>query len=274
MSGWVAGAIVVGAGIGAYSAKESAEEQAEATQGAARIGAESTGEAIDLQRQMYEEDVARQEPWREAGVNALARMQGMTEQGFTMGDFQADPGYQFRMEEGVKALDRSASSKGMLLSGAQLKGLTRYGQGMGAQEYGAAYGRWGDAYNRLAGLAGVGQTATGAMQQAGQQFGQQAGAYGVQGGVNQANALLAGGQARASAYQGYGQAAGRAAGQFTDYYQNKPPGGVSPGYQDSGLGYYGSPDYQFPTSYASSPYSAGQGLDYYSSPDYQFPTSY
>jgi hypothetical protein len=61
--------------------------------------------------------------------------------GPTEAELRADPGYQFRVSEGQKALERSAAGKGLLLSGGQLKDLTRFGQDMGAQEYGAAYAR-------------------------------------------------------------------------------------------------------------------------------------
>jgi hypothetical protein len=61
--------------------------------------------------------------------------------GPTEAELHADPGYQFRVAEGQKALERSAAGKGLLLSGGQLKDLTRFGQEMGAQEYGAAYAR-------------------------------------------------------------------------------------------------------------------------------------
>lgn len=57
-------------------------------------------------------------------------------------NFEADPGYQFRLSEGNKALDRSAASRGMLLSGAQAKGLTDYNQGMASQEYGNWWNRY------------------------------------------------------------------------------------------------------------------------------------
>jgi hypothetical protein len=63
------------------------------------------------------------------------------------------PGYQFRMDEGVQARDRSAAARGMALSGAQQKALTEYGQGLADQTY-------GQQLNRLASLAGTGQTAT------------------------------------------------------------------------------------------------------------------
>jgi hypothetical protein len=63
------------------------------------------------------------------------------------------PGYQFRLAQGQQALERSAAARGRALSGQQLQALTGYGQGMAAQEF-------GDYYNRLAALSGIGQTST------------------------------------------------------------------------------------------------------------------
>lgn len=67
--------------------------------------------------------------------------------------FYQSPGYQFRLNQGIQALDRSAAARGRLNSGAQSKALMRFGQGLASQEF-------GNYTNRLAGLAGVGQTAT------------------------------------------------------------------------------------------------------------------
>jgi len=54
---------------------------------------------------------------------------------------RSTPGYQFRMDEGVNALNRAAAAKGMLYSGAQQKGLTTYGQGLADQTYNALMDR-------------------------------------------------------------------------------------------------------------------------------------
>ena len=51
------------------------------------------------------------------------------------GGFETSPGYQFRMDEGGRAVDRSASARGLLLSGAQNKALTRFGQGEASNEF-------------------------------------------------------------------------------------------------------------------------------------------
>lgn len=100
------------------------------------------------------------------------------------GGFYASPGYQFRLDEGTRALDRSAAARGMLLSGAQNKALTRYGQGVASEEF----GNYANALRNIAGLGQVsGQTASSA-----------AGQYGV----NAGNAIMSGGMARASGYMG------------------------------------------------------------------------
>lgn len=70
-------------------------------------------------------------------------------------NFQAsDPSYAWRFNQGQQAIDRSAASRGMLLSGSQLKASQEFGQGMASQEY-------GNQFNRLSGLAQNAQNAAG-----------------------------------------------------------------------------------------------------------------
>jgi hypothetical protein len=52
-----------------------------------------------------------------------------------------DPSYGFRFAEGQKALERSAASKGTLLTGGTLKALAQYGQGLASTEFGNIFGR-------------------------------------------------------------------------------------------------------------------------------------
>lgn len=61
---------------------------------------------------------------------------------FTLEKFQQDPGYAFRMSEGLKALDRTAAARGGLISGSALKAASRYGQDMASQEYQNAFNRY------------------------------------------------------------------------------------------------------------------------------------
>ena len=98
-----------------------------------------------------------------ANVNKDLGDFGSLSKSFSMDDYQEDPGYKFRLSEGQKALDRSASARGGLFSGAAGKALTNFNQESASQEYGKAYDRYNtnqtNLFNRLSGLAGTGQTA-------------------------------------------------------------------------------------------------------------------
>lgn len=103
----------------------------------------AANQSAAMQWQMYQQQREDLQPWREAGSKSLEKMQGEDYmKDFSMADFEADPGYAFRMAEGQKALERSASARGNMFGGAQAKALTKYGQDMGAQEYQASYDRF------------------------------------------------------------------------------------------------------------------------------------
>jgi hypothetical protein len=201
---WVATAVIGSTAVGLYSANKAAKTQA----GAA-------AQAADVQQQQFEQTRADQAPYREAGYNALAELQRTAGNvpgafKFGAGDYQADPGYAFRLSEGQKALDRQAAARGGLISGGALKAATRFGQDMGSQEYQSAYNRaltgYGtdvarenQLYNRQAALAGIGQTATNLVGTAGQNYATNvgnlmtgAGAAQAAGQVGAANALTGG----------------------------------------------------------------------------------
>jgi len=72
-------------------------------------------------------------PYRDLGVFGANELRALL--GAGPGEFEEDPGYQFRLGEGTKALERGAAARGGLLSGAQGKALTRFGQELGTQEY-------------------------------------------------------------------------------------------------------------------------------------------
>lgn len=215
------------AALGAAASKKAASAQADATKS-----------AQDAQERIFERSVELTAPQRQIGQNALAQMAylsgvgpqpyvGMQGQPLRIrkGDgrylveqfvddewsptsntfksrgaaarfleprkakgFQQTPGYQFRLEEGTNALEKMAAARGLRMGSPTLKAAQRYGEGLAADEYNTYV-------NRLAGLAGTGQTATSQQIGAGQNF---ANAFG--------NAAMQGGQARASGYQGVGQA--------------------------------------------------------------------
>lgn len=66
--------------------------------------------------------------------------------------FQTTPDYQFRLQQGQKALDQSAAARGNLLSGKQVKASQEFGGNLASGEY----NNW---FNKLAGVSGQGQAA-------------------------------------------------------------------------------------------------------------------
>jgi hypothetical protein len=114
---------------------------------------------------------------------------------FGMQDFQQDPGYAFRMSEGLKALDRQAAARGGLISGAALKAATRYGQDKASDEYMNAFNRYqtnrANQLNPLQSLAGQALSSANTIGTAGQNYANQAG-----------EAYQGIGNARASGYMG------------------------------------------------------------------------
>ena len=251
MSGWVAGAAVVGAGIGAYATMSAGEAQADAAKSAAQSSAGAQVYATDVQKQMFDKQLELQKPWQEAGVNALGKLTSGINSGqfgtvnpfsFTAQDFNKfqDPGYAFRLAEGNKALNQSAATRGGLISGNALKAAQRYGQNMGSQEFQNAYTRAltgynanqqarTNAYNQLAGVSGTGQTSAQQIGQAGMTTGANIGNLAMTNAANQGNALMAQGNARASAYTGLGSSAGQALGGIGNYLRQYNSGSsVSP----------------------------------------------
>ena len=104
------------------------------------------------------------------------------------GEFYASPDYQFRLQQGIKAIERSKAASGKLRSIDAVKSINNYAQGEASSEY-------GNYVNRLAALAGIGQSATESTANAASQYG-----------ANANNATMAAGNARASAYANTGSA--------------------------------------------------------------------
>lgn len=194
---------VVGAGVSIYSANK----QAGAAKDAARAQQQATDASLALQREQYNQTRADQEPWRQAGVGALGRLQN------PLASFEASPDYNFRMSEGMKGVNQNRATAGLLKSGSALRGISDYAQNTAAGEF-------GDWWNRQSGLAGLGQTANSANQQAGSQYAN-----------NSQNALMQNAGVQGSSYMNqanaWAQGLGGAAGSLAWGLNNYPFGGNS-----------------------------------------------
>jgi hypothetical protein len=138
-------AIAGSAAVGAATSIFGGNKQAKASKDAAKAQLKATQATIAQQERALEQQIGLQEPFRQTGVNALAGYEAASAPTYTpfgMAQFNADPGYEFRMAEGMKALERSAASRGILQSGGTLKDITRFGQDTASQEYQNAFQRY------------------------------------------------------------------------------------------------------------------------------------
>ena len=214
----VAVAVVGSAVVGAYSSSQASKAQAKSAQQGMAAEERIAAENRELQRELAEQQREDFAPWRDIGQKALDQIWSGVQSGeFEVGDIDVtkDPGYQFRMDQGIEALDKSAAARGRLLSGAQQKGLTDYAQGVASQEYANAYAREANEkarrYNMLSSLSSGGQASAAGQAQATGQLSQSEGNILANLGRSQNITQQNIGSARAGAYQGTAQAVNQAA---------------------------------------------------------------
>lgn len=215
----------------AYSANKAAKTQAASAQDANAEQGRQYDQTRTDQLALQERQRQDQQPWMDAGKASLADLStGMAPGGrftkpFSLADYAADPGYQFRVQQGEQGINRAAAARGGWNSGATLKALARFNQDQGSQEYGNAYTRFNNDQNtqvsRLQSLAGIGQSATNVVgQQGSNAYGQIANA-GQNASNNIAQNMMGAGNARASGYVGGANAINGGISQYMNYTQNQ-----------------------------------------------------
>lgn len=203
-AGIVGGAGLAGSAIAAHGAGKASDKQAQAAADAGAVQERIAQKNLDFQKQIYGDQQALAKPYVEAGTEALGKLKNFGEFQIPGADFMQDPGYQFRVKQGMQAIERSAAAKGNLLSGGTAKALERYGQDYASGEYNNVYNRryqqYLDNYNRTANLAGVGATASQNLSGAGSQLGGRVGDILSNDANAQGAAINNAGAARASGY--------------------------------------------------------------------------
>jgi hypothetical protein len=197
-----------------------------AAKDAANTQAKSAADANALLYKMYGESKALQEPYRAAGVTAQNRLMdvlglsgntgaagyGSATKDFAPSDLTTDPSYQFRLNEGLKALDRQAAARGGLISGGAIKAAQEYGQQSASQEYQNAFNRYqtnrSNLLQPLGNLVSSGQNAAA-------NVGSAAGSYGT----NAANNITSAGAANAAGSMGAANAISGGVNQYLNYTQ-------------------------------------------------------
>lgn len=250
ITGIAAGGSAVAGAVGSANAAGAQEKSA---QDALNFAREQYYQNRSDNQTIYNQQRQDSAPWLGAGQSSLGELMrqmgaGNFDTSVNPQNIANDPGYQFRMQQGQQALERSASARGMMNSGGALKSLSRYSQGVASDEYQNAWNRNQaentGRYNRLAGIAGVGQTAAQQMGSYGSQYGQAMNAASSQygnaaqnayGGIG--NAQSGGAMGQANAVSGGFGALGNASTMYGLYQalqnQNIPSQGQSTGYASS-----------------------------------------
>jgi hypothetical protein len=221
---WMVPAAIIGGSLLSSDAASSA--------GSAQAAA--SDRAATLSNEQFQQTRQDQMPWMQAGERALGKLEGAVDYTpFGMDQFNADPGYAFRLKEGQKTLDSQAAARGGLISGNALRAAVGYGQDMGSQEYQNAFNRYQtERASKLAplqSLAGVGQTTAANL-----------GATGAANANAMGNYLTSGAAASAAGQVGAANAYTNGLGTYLNYNQgnnlvaalNRRPVGNSGGYTD------------------------------------------
>ena len=170
--------------------------QRDAIRYAADRSLEGTKAAINAQKEFYQQ--ARQDtaPWRTGGAMAVNRLAEIIQRG--PGDYTQSPGYQFRLSEGQKAIERSAAARGRALDPATMKALTRYGQDYATADYDNYLRRYYQSLTPYQSLAGVGMTGTGMVTTSGTNAANQISGAQMANAANLGNLSLMSGNAQAN----------------------------------------------------------------------------
>lgn len=226
------------AAIGSNAAGNAASTQANAADEAAQLQKQEADNSLAFQKQEWQTQQNNEAPFLSAGTWGVDQLKndlmpgGTLSQGWntpfvapTAATEQNDPGYQFRLKQGMEALDRGAAASGNLLTGGTAKAEQQYGQDYASNEYGNVYNRalgqydqnynifennQNNTYSRLAALAGMGSTTAAQLGQQGQTAATNVGNTYLTLGQQQGQDLQDAAAARASGYVGGANAWGGA----------------------------------------------------------------
>jgi hypothetical protein len=186
--------------LNGYLGQKAADKAAQAQIAASR-------DAIGLQKYMYDQTRQDNMPALQARNNGLAGYQNLLA---NPSKITSDPGYQFGLDQGTKAIGSQAAAKGGYYSGATLKALDKFGQDYGGSKFDQALNRHGN-------LAGLGQVGTSQIGQAGQNYANQAGQSMIGAGDARGAASMAG-------YNAWNQSLNNLLG-YSQYRNQYPYGG-------------------------------------------------
>lgn len=144
------------AAMGARASRRAASAVENTSRENRALAQETTGQALSEYDTILDQALGAQQPYSDAGRRGLSEYVSALglgtpeENAGALSRFRDSPGYQFAMDEGVRAIDSSASARGGLYSGATGKALQERGMGLADSTFNSRL-------SHLAGLAGLGE---------------------------------------------------------------------------------------------------------------------
>jgi hypothetical protein len=211
------------------SAVVGANAQKKAAKSAAAASDRANAENNALQREIYGKNEGYLKPYISQGQTAAGQINNLLATNpyaaSTGATFQADPGYQFRFNEGMRGVQQANAATNTRLSGSAQKALLGYGQGMASQQYGDWWNRdqaqlannnnrIGNYLNDLSGTRGAGLSAGSALAGVGTNYAGQVGQNNWDAAQVQGNAALVSANATNGMLNSIGQVGGNLLGQY------------------------------------------------------------
>lgn len=230
-----AGATIGSAVIGGVAANQAAKTAAKGAESAASTAAQTNLE-------MFDRSEARLAPFTSTGTSALSQLanifgfgpggSGSPNAAAAQSQLSQFPGFTFGRDQGVQALDRSAASRGLLRSGAQLQDVQKFGTDYAMQQ------AWAPYVSGLEYASSLGENAAAGTGSLGAAAAAQAGNAQFQGGIDAASArgngianvgniLSSGLQQYALQNPGGGGGGGGSLASLSASYLNSGPGGIT-----------------------------------------------
>ncbi len=202
--------------------KQAANKIAESVAQAQGGMTNAVGEGNAVLQNVYNQQSDNLNPYLQAGQQGINSLSSMLQPGgeltkqfsYNPSDLQNEPGYQFQLQQGNKAVNNAHAAGGLAGSGSQSKALAQYNQGLAGTTYQNAYNRALTTFqtNRentlkpLQSLINAGQTATGQFNGAAQNYGNNVSQNDIFGAQYNGNAGLQGARTIADIFQNIGNA--------------------------------------------------------------------
>jgi hypothetical protein len=196
------GSSIAGGVMQGNAAQDAAAAQVSKAQQAQQLEQKNQQAGVDFQTNEWTGQQAAEAPYQALGSTAANRYAQLLNNPFTaptLAEAEAQPGYQFNLEQGTQAINEHAAATGNLNSGNTGVALQKYGQGLATTTYQQAYqnalNTYGTNLNAAAQGVNTGLTSTA-----------QLGQFGQAAANNLSNLYLTGGQQQASQLNNQGAA--------------------------------------------------------------------